>query len=112
MPIHPLYLLMIFTVALGFIGGSYEFYARPRGWPVIERVASWAVGSIIMVPISVGIVWYFEGWLAALVALVGGFALAHLLTISLRKYVQVFWAVSMVAFLASVGVAVVARLLR
>jgi hypothetical protein len=109
-PIHPLYLLMILLVVLGFIGNSYEFYARSHGWPVSARIASWGIGSIIMVPLSVGIVWYFEGWLAALLAFLGGFVLAWLLTVSLRQHVQVFWVMSMAAVIAGIGIAVVARL--
>ena len=62
-PFHPLYLRLVLVVALGFIGNSYEFYARSRGWPVGAKFASWAAGSIIMVPLSVGIVWYSEGCL-------------------------------------------------
>ena len=55
---------MVFLVALGIIGNSYEFYARSQGWPVGARFASWSTGSFIMVPLSVGIVWYIEGWVA------------------------------------------------
>jgi hypothetical protein len=110
--IHPLYLLMVGLVALGFIGNSFEFFTQEMGWPVNSRVASWAVHSIVMVPFSVGTAWYFEGWLAALVALVGGFVLAYLLTHLLHQYVQVLWAVSIVAVFVSVATIMLVRLVN
>jgi hypothetical protein len=63
-----------------------------------------------MVPLSVGIAWYHEGWFAALIALVGGFVLAFFLTNLLRQYVQVLWAVSMIVVLAWITIATAARL--
>jgi hypothetical protein len=103
------HLLLTFLATLGFIGSSYEFYARHRGWPVGASFPRLATGSIVMVPLAIGIIWYYRNWLAALIALVLGFVLAWLLTVTLRQRVQTLWAVSMLGVIGRVGWLLFAR---
>ena len=109
MPFDSWHLLMILLAGLGFIGNSYEFYARTRGWPVGAKFPAWATASFILVPLSVGFVWYYRNWLAALITLASGFVLAWLLTVIFRQYVQVLWAISMLGVVASVCVLIVMK---
>jgi hypothetical protein len=103
---------MVLLVAAGFIGNSYEFYAKHRGWPVGRSFADWATGTILIVPIVIAILWYHDGWARALTALGAGFALAFLLTEILRQYVQVLCIVIALGTLVFTGFVGVAWLMK
>lgn len=99
--------VMSLLAALGFIGNSYAHYGRHRGWPVGNAFSGGAQdrftlvnASVIFVPVSFGLVWYDYGVWLGIGVVIGGYALAWVLTVSLRQHVQTFW------FLALTGLVV------
>jgi hypothetical protein len=90
--ITPLYLFMIAVIAWGFIGNSYQFYGKQQGWTVTDWFERWALGSVVIIPAAAVIIWYYNGWLKSLIAVVAGFLVAFLLTNILRQRVQFVWA--------------------
>lgn len=104
--IDPVWLVVIiYMTAMGFIGTSYESFARSYGWTVGELFTAGRLASvsIIVVPFALGFVWYEYGLIIAIIVLVVGFMLAFLLTIVLRDRVQLLWGFSFLAAVAYIG---------
>ena len=93
MPISSLDVVWTLLVAAGFIGNSYESYARPRGWPVGTSFVSpgFPTLAVFLIPIILIETLYYRGLTTAFFILVVGCALAWALTVTLRSMVQVAW---------------------
>jgi hypothetical protein len=99
--------VLTLLAALGFIGNSYAFYGRSQGWPVSDLFSggernrlTLTKASAVFVPLTFGFAWYEYGFLIGLGVLVGGFALAMVLTTVLRQHVQWLWYLALVGLLA------------
>jgi hypothetical protein len=101
---------MIAVIAWGVIGTSYLLFGKLRGWAVADWFERWTLGSSLVVPVAAIIIWYYSGWLKALIAVVAGFLGAFLLTIILRQRVQFVWAAFGVLLLAVIAWTFASRL--
>jgi hypothetical protein len=102
---------LIHVVSLGFIGLSYEHYAAGRGWPVWRLVRTLSPQtSLVFVPLCVWQAWSSYGGQPAAAIAIGGFVLAWLYTMILRRYVQALWLGSMLVLVLSVVFGVARRL--
>ncbi len=105
-------LILILMATTGWIGITYESYARMRGWPVGRMFnseidpANWAVASAVFIPIAVGLGWYAHGLLTAGGVLLSGFFLAFGLTELLRSWVQPLWLALIVLMLVLIAIRV------
>lgn len=103
-------LFMLNFLVVAHIWTSYPEYGPPRGWPAwgfFRGSEDNASVSQMMAPAAYLVILYFlwsnHGWLYPIVAFVGTLAVAFLLTIILRQYVQLLsW--SIFFWLAAIGI--------